>query len=132
MSQTGHSQYEIEVHDIPTEILKRLADYYDTSIDYILCVTKNRVPYLKSSFKNDDNNKNLNRLKEIREDRDLFQKDIIKVLKMSQTGYSKYEVGTNDIPTKTLKELAYFYDVSIDYLLYMTDERKCHTKNPKK
>lgn len=50
---------------------------------------------------------------------------------MSQTGYSKYEIGTNDIPTKILKELAYYYDVSIDYLLYMTDERKCYSKRKK-
>ena len=42
----------------------------------------------------------MNRLKDLREDRDLLQKDIAKFLNMSQTGYSKYEVGTNDIPPK--------------------------------
>ena len=44
----------------------------------------------------------MNRLKEIREDRDLLQKDIAKLLSITQTGYSKYEVETNDIPTETL------------------------------
>ena len=39
MSQTGYSQYETETNDIPTEILKKLASYYDTSIDYLLCLT---------------------------------------------------------------------------------------------
>lgn len=50
---------------------------------------------------------------------------------MSQNGYSQYESGICDIPTKILKELAYYYDVSIDYLLYMTDERKYHKKTKK-
>lgn len=128
MSQNGYSQYEIEINDIPTQILRKLSDYYNTSVDYILGITEVKENYPKSFVKNDKNLKVLNRLKEIREDRDLFQKDIAKILNMSQTGYSKYEVGTNDIPTKILKELAYYYIVSIDYLLYMTDERKCYPK----
>ena len=48
---------------------------------------------------------------------------------MSQTGYSKYEVGTNDIPTEILKKLASYYDTSIDYLLCLTDERKPYPKS---
>ena len=66
----------------------------------------------------------MNRLKDLREDRDLLQKDIAKVLNMSQTGYSKYEVGTNDIPTKILIQLAKFYNTSVDYILGLTDETK--------
>lgn len=65
----------------------------------------------------------MNRLKELREDCDMFQKDIAKILNISQTGYSKYEVETNDIPTEVLKKLARYYNTSIDYLLYLTDER---------
>ena len=72
---------------------------------------------------------NIERLKEIREDKDLLQKDIAKVLNMSQTGYSKYEVETNDIPTEILKKLASYYDTSIDYLLCLTDERKPYPKS---
>ncbi len=71
----------------------------------------------------------MNRLKDLREDRDLLQKDIAKVLNMSQTGYSKYEVETNDIPTEILKKLASYYDTSIDYLLCLTDERKPYPKS---
>lgn len=41
---------------------------------------------------------------------------------MSQTGYSKYETGENDIPTAILIKLADFYDVSVDYILNRTDE----------
>ena len=72
---------------------------------------------------------NMNRLKELREDKDLNQTEVAKLLNMSQTGYSKYEVGTNDIPTDVLKKLARFYNTSIDYLLYMTDDRKPYSKS---
>lgn len=71
----------------------------------------------------------MNKLKELREDKDLFQKDIAKILNMSQTGYSQYETETNDIPTEVLKKLANFYNTSIDYLLYETDERKPYSKS---
>lgn len=46
------------------------------------------------------------------------------MLGMSQTGYSKYETGENDLPTEVLIRLALFYDTSIDYLLGQTDEPK--------
>ena len=66
----------------------------------------------------------MNRLKDLREDKDLYQKDIADILNMSQTGYSKYEVGTNDIPTDILKKLAIYYETSIDYILCLTNEKK--------
>lgn len=71
----------------------------------------------------------MNRLKELREDKDLYQKDIAKILNMSQTGYSQYETETNDIPTEILKKLADYYNTSIDYILYRTDERKPYKKS---
>ena len=61
------------------------------------------------------------RLRDLREDRDMNQTQIAKMLDMSQTGYSKYETGENDIPTAILIKLARFYDTSIDYLLGETD-----------
>ena len=48
---------------------------------------------------------------------------------MSQTRYSQYETETNDIPTEVLKKLAHYYNTSIDYLLYETDERKQYPKS---
>ena len=64
------------------------------------------------------------RLRELREDRDLTQTQVAKEVGMSQTGYSKYETGENDIPTAILIKLARFYGVSIDYILGVTDEKK--------
>ncbi len=58
-----------------------------------------------------------NRLRDLREDRDFSQRQIADILNMSQTGYSKYETGENDIPTDILLKLADFYEVSVDYLL---------------
>ena len=62
------------------------------------------------------------RIRELREDHDLRQVDVAKVLGMSQTGYSKYETGENDIPTTIQIKLAGFYKVSVDYLLNVTDD----------
>lgn len=64
------------------------------------------------------------RIRDLREDRDLTQTQIAQMLGMSQTGYSKYETGENDLPTAVLIRLARFYDTSIDYLLGETDDPK--------
>ena len=61
------------------------------------------------------------RLRDLREDKDMNQTQIAKILGMSQTGYSKYETGENDIPTAILIALSRFYNTSIDYLLGETD-----------
>lgn len=63
------------------------------------------------------------RIRDLREDRDLSQKQLAQMLGMSQTGYSKYETGENDIPTHVLIKLADFYKTSIDYMLGRTDEK---------
>ncbi len=64
------------------------------------------------------------RIRDLRNDHDITQKELAKILGMSQTGYSKYETGENDIPTEILIRLADYYNVSIDYLLDQTDCKK--------
>ena len=61
------------------------------------------------------------RIRDLREDKDMNQTDIAKILGMSQTGYSKYETGENDIPSSVLIKLARIYNTSVDYLLGETD-----------
>ncbi len=61
------------------------------------------------------------RLRDLREDRDLSQKELAKMIGMSQTGYSKYETGENDIPTQILIKLADFYGTTTDYILGRTN-----------
>ncbi len=54
----------------------------------------------------------------------MYQKDIAKILGMSQIGYSQYETETSYIPTSILKKLAFYYNTSIDYILCLTNEKK--------
>ena len=72
---------------------------------------------------------NIQRLKEIREDRDLKQSEVASVLGIKQQQYSEYEIGKRLIPINYLYNLAVFYDTSIDYLLSITDERKPYPKS---
>ena len=64
------------------------------------------------------------RIRDLREDNELFQKDLAKYLQCSQVSYSYYELGKRDIPTDVLIRLAAFYHTSTDYLLGLTDVRK--------
>ena len=64
------------------------------------------------------------RLKDLREDRDLCQKDVAEELNITQTNYSKYELEKINIPIETLRKLAIFFNTSIDYILGMTNEIK--------
>ena len=61
------------------------------------------------------------RFRELREDRDLTQSQVAAYLNLSQTGYSKYETGENEIPIKSLVQLSILYGTSVDYLLGLTD-----------
>ncbi len=63
------------------------------------------------------------RLAELREDRDLSQAEMAKVLRVSQSTYSRYENGKLDIPSQALIALARYYKVSVDYLLGLDDRR---------
>jgi len=63
------------------------------------------------------------RLRELREEMELTQKQLAVILGMSQTGYSKYETGENDIPTAILIKLADYYKTSTDYILGRTNTR---------
>ena len=63
------------------------------------------------------------RIRDLREDKDLTQTQVAQFLGMSQTGYSKYETGENDIPTAILLKLADFYQTTTDYLLGRIDEK---------
>ena len=61
------------------------------------------------------------RIRDLREDRDWNQTQVARMLNMSQTGYSKYETGENDIPTRVLIRLSEIYGTSVDYLLGLTN-----------
>ena len=64
----------------------------------------------------------MNRIRALREDRDLNQETIAKVIKTTQQQYSKIETGKADISGEKIKLLARFYNVSAEYILGLTDE----------
>ena len=64
------------------------------------------------------------RIRDLREDSDLLQRDLASYLQCSKVSYSHYELGKRDIPTDVLIRLAAFYHTSIDYLLGLTDVQK--------
>lgn len=67
---------------------------------------------------------NYKRLKDTREDKDLLQKQVAIILKITRQQYGLYETGERKIPVDKLVELAEFYNTSTDYLLGLTDETK--------
>ncbi|MBQ3598786.1 MAG: helix-turn-helix transcriptional regulator [Clostridia bacterium] len=64
----------------------------------------------------------MNRIRALREDRDLSQETVAKIIKTTQQQYSKIETGKADISGEKLKLLAIFYNISVDYILGLTDE----------
>lgn len=71
----------------------------------------------------------MNRIKELREDNDMKQKDLCKILNISQQQYSRYENEVSEMTYEQLKILSGFYKVSIDYILYNTDNRNVYPKS---
>ena len=65
----------------------------------------------------------LKRIKNLREDKDLKQKDIAKLLNISQQQYSRIETGENEIKLDSLIKLAIFYNTTTDYILELTNKK---------
>lgn len=74
----------------------------------------------------------MNRLKDLRIDKDLYQKDVAKFLNITQRNYSYIETGKSDIPTFVLVQLSELYHTSTDYILGLTDIMKPYPRKIKK
>ncbi|MGN1327802.1 MAG: helix-turn-helix domain-containing protein [Clostridia bacterium] len=72
------------------------------------------------------------RIKNLREDNDLTQREVSKFLNISQVAYSYYELNKRSIPLELLSQLADFYNTSVDYLLFRTDDASPYPKVQKK
>ena len=64
------------------------------------------------------------RIRDLREDKDLTQREVAEILHCSQQVYSNYELGQRDIPTEVLIRLSDFYLVSVDYILGISENPK--------
>lgn len=69
------------------------------------------------------------RLKDLREDSDISQNQIAELLHIKQNTYSQYENGKRQIPIEMLVRLAIFYNVSVDYILELTDMKEPYPRN---
>ena len=68
------------------------------------------------------------RIRDLREDNDLQQEQLARLLNCTQACYSNYENGKRDIPSEVWNQLATFYNVSVDYLMGRTNEKKPYPK----
>ena len=68
------------------------------------------------------------RIRDLREDQDLTQKELAAILQLHKTTYSDYELERLNVPVTVLHKLADFYGVSVDYLLGRTDVKKPYPK----
>lgn len=67
-------------------------------------------------------------IRDLREDKDMTQKQMAEILNCSQRIYSNYERGDVDVPTQILIKLAEFHNTSVDYLLGLTDEKRAYPR----
>lgn len=71
------------------------------------------------------------RIRDLRIDKDLSQREMANLLHCTQQAYSNYELGLRDIPTEVLAALAQFHNISVDYILGLTDQRKPYPRKQK-
>ena len=72
------------------------------------------------------------RIRDLREDHDLTQQEVAKLLHIKQNTYSQYENGLRQLPIECLVALAVYYETSTDYILGLTEERKPYKRTTKK
>ncbi len=72
------------------------------------------------------------RIRDLREDKDLKQRQLAEILGCSQRTYSDYETGNINLPPDILIELSRFYGTSVDYLLELTDEKRPYPRKKTK
>lgn len=132
IKRSTYTSYEIGRDTIPINHLNNLCNYFNTSIDYALGLSKQR------QYKNlrKQINKNILKinLKMIRKENNLTQLQIAKILNISRSTWTGYEYGKYQIPTLLLYELSKRYNYSMDYLLGKIDknikiDNRKNTKN---
>ena len=73
----------------------------------------------------------LKRVKDLREDSDLYQKEVADILGITRQQYSLYELGDRDFKLEHIKKLAQYYNTSTDYILELTDIKEPYNKRKK-
>ena len=135
VAQNTYSQYETGKREIPIEVLSKLADYYNISVDYLLGRTDIKTftgKYFNNAFERFENSKQntsvsyQERIKLLRTTKDLSQTQVSNFLHIEQSVYSDYENGKTPMPAELLIKLAQFYDVDLYYICGITDIKTCY------
>lgn len=122
INRSTYTSYEVERDTIPIKHLNTLCNYFNTSIDYVLGLSKEKIyPNMRKEIDREILSK---RLKELRVENKLTQEKIAKMLNTSRSTWTGYEYGKYQIPTLLLYDLAKRYHYSMDYLLGKIDENK--------
>lgn len=117
---SNYSRLELGEYLIKHRKLIKLANFYNTSTDYILGITNEIKAYPRSKSKI--------KLKELRKNKNLVGKELASLLNLSQQQYSSIENDKSNITYDKLIILSNFYNTSIDYILGLTNERKPYPK----
>ncbi len=121
---TTYAYYE-RGDNIPTTLkLFYIAEFYRCSMDYLLGRINDSMIHEESKNEEENNPKVSDKdikLKYLRKQKKLYQKDIAKILNVTTIAYKQWEILTNDIPLDICNKLANYYNVSLDYLFGLTN-----------
>lgn len=122
IDRSQYSKLELGVYRMKSDKLIILSDFYNTSIDYILGLTNNIIPYKRIETFN-------NNLKKLRLSKKLNSLDVAHHLNISQPQYSSLENSKSLLTHDKLITLSKFYNTSVDYILGLTNENKPYSKS---
>ena len=120
------SKWEKCANDIPLEKINILANFYNVNLDYLLGISNTVIPSEKLII---DYKKICERLLELRKENHLTQNKLSNKIGFFQTTYSSFETGVRIPTTYKLLYIVNFYNVSIDYVVGRSDNKKIYYKN---
>ena len=126
VKRNTYSKWENLINDMPLEKSNELANYYKTSLDYVLGLSNVKVVVETPLFI--DWNTISKRLYELRSVSKLTEKELSCKIGFAQTTYSQYETGTRRPTTMKLLSIAQYYNVSVDYIVGRTNNKNIRKK----
>lgn len=126
VKENTYSKWEKCANDIPLEKINILANFYNVNLDYLLGISNTVIPSEKLII---DYKKICERLLELRKENHLTQNKLSNKIGFFQTTYSSFETGVRIPTTYKLLYIVNFYNVSIDYVVGRSDNKKIYYKN---
>ena len=127
VKRNTYSKWENLINDMPLEKCNELANYYKTTLDYVLGLSNVRE-YIDISLSIDWKLVS-ERLTELLHSKNLTETELSNKIGFAQTTYSHYEIGKRRPTTMKLLSIAQYYNVSVDYIVGRTNNKKIHVNN---